>query len=144
MSDKLVDKEKIRTKIQIIEESLKKLNLLEQVEFEEFVSDFRNIETAKHLLQVSIEAMVDIANHIIARLRLKTPKSRRDSFLILQKEGVIDEISVKKYILMTKFRNRVVHLYYDVDSKEVYEILQQDLGDFKSYIRQVVKFLNSG
>lgn len=123
MNDKLIDKEKIRTKIQIIEESLKKLNLLEQVEFEEFVSDFRNIEAAKHLLQVSIEAMVDIANHIIVRLRLKTPKSRRDSFLILQKEGVVDEISLKKYILMTKFRNRVVHLYYDVDSKEVYEIL---------------------
>lgn len=31
---------------------------------------------------------------------------------------------------MACFRNRLVHLYYEVQSQEVYDILQYNLGDF--------------
>jgi len=32
---------------------------------------------------------------------------------------------------MVKFRNKTVHLYYEIDDKEVYKILQQHLNDFQ-------------
>ncbi|MCD5414338.1 MAG: DUF86 domain-containing protein [Clostridiales bacterium] len=139
----IFDKEKIRLKIQLIEDNLRKLEMLKKIEFDVFITDFRNVETAKHLLQVSIEAMLDIANHIIARLRLKTPVTSRDSFLTLQEESILDKKSTNKYILMTKFRNRIVHLYYDVAIEDVYEILKNDLDDFRKYIQQIVLFLKT-
>lgn len=143
VNDGIFDKEKIRLKIQLIEDNLRKLEMLKKIEFDVFITDFRNVETAKHLLQVSIEAMLDIANHIIARLRLKTPVTSRDSFLTLQEESILDKKSTNKYILMTKFRNRIVHLYYDVAIEDVYEILKNDLDDFRKYIQQIVLFLKT-
>lgn len=143
VNDGIFDKEKIRLKIQLIEDNLRKLEMLKKIEFDVFITDFRNVETAKHLLQVSIEAMLDIANHIIARLRLKTPVTSRDSFLTLQEESILDKKSTNKYILMTKFRNRIVHLYYDVAIEDVYEILKNDLDDFRKYIQQIVLFLRT-
>ena len=40
-------------------EKLKKLEKLQELSLEEFVGGFKNMESAKHLLQVSIEAMID-------------------------------------------------------------------------------------
>lgn len=43
---------------------------------------------------------------------------------------------------MAKFRNRIVLFYDEVDDKEVYRILQDNLEDFNSFMRQIRKFLN--
>jgi len=42
---------------------------------------------------------------------------------------------------MVKFRNRLVHLYWEVDEEQVYDILQTRLDDFdrfESYIRKLI------
>jgi uncharacterized protein YutE (UPF0331/DUF86 family) len=58
-----LDKEKIFNKIQIIEENLKKLLQLRMLSLNDFAADFRNVESAKHLLQTAVEAMIDITTH---------------------------------------------------------------------------------
>lgn len=108
---------------------------------EEFVQDFRNVESAKHLLQVSIEAMIDIANHIISRGRLGHPKSYAESFGILRAEGVLTPEQVEDYSLMVKFRNRVVHLYQKIDPDQIYDILQNQLQDFTAFAEKIRLFL---
>jgi len=65
----MVDKEKIRQKIQFIEDNLNKLEQIKSFTKDEFLNDFIKIEATKHLLQISIEAMIDIAGHVIARNR---------------------------------------------------------------------------
>ncbi len=69
----MVDGDKIRNKIQTIEGNTAKLEVLARDSPKDFRDDFRNVEAAKHLLQVNVEAMIDIANHIIARNRWRTP-----------------------------------------------------------------------
>lgn len=41
---------------------------------------------------------------------------------------------------MVSFRNRVVHLYWDVDDEIVYRILQENLDDFETYIAYVLDY----
>jgi uncharacterized protein YutE (UPF0331/DUF86 family) len=41
---------------------------------------------------------------------------------------------------MVSFRNRVVHLYWEVDGPTVFGILQQNLDDFETYIGYVLEF----
>ena len=41
---------------------------------------------------------------------------------------------------MVSFRNRVVHLYWNVDDAVVYHILQENLSDFETYIGYVIDF----
>lgn len=39
------------------------------------------------------------------------------------------------------FRNRLVHIYLEVENKQVYEILQDRLNDFKKFIDSISSFL---
>ncbi|PIV64505.1 MAG: DUF86 domain-containing protein [bacterium (Candidatus Ratteibacteria) CG_4_9_14_3_um_filter_41_21] len=132
-----IDKEKIYSKIQIIEDNLKKLKELKPLSFENFAKDFRNFESAKHLFQTAIEAMADIATHIIARLRLRTPESAVETIKILVENKVFPPENQKRYCEMIRFRNRLVHFYHKVDVKELYQILQNDLPDFEIFLRDL-------
>ena len=66
----MVNHDKVRYKMKIIENNLLKLHSLSNISSAEFLSDFRNVESAKHLLQVSIEAMGDICDHIVEYLTI--------------------------------------------------------------------------
>ncbi len=135
------DREKILSKLSLIMENMKMLQCLKRLSLEEFVQDFRNVESTKHLLQVSIEAMIDIANHIISRGRLGHPKSYAESFGILHTEGILAPEQVENYSVMVKFRNRVVHLYQKVDPDQIYDILQGKLQDFAVFSEEIRLFL---
>ncbi len=135
----MVDKNKIITKIGFLKENLKLLEEIKQLSFEEFLSDQRNLHTTIRLLQTSVEAMLDIANHIVARKNLRIPQTYRDSIEILTEAGILPVNKVVTYSKMIQFRNRVIHLYDKVDEKEIYRILQKNLGDFKSFINSISK-----
>lgn len=83
--------------------------------------------------------MLDIAHHIIARERFRTPKTYAEAFLILIEQEILPQKKGLAFLQVTKFRNRVVHLYHDVDDKEVYQILKTNLDDFREFVRAVVK-----
>ncbi|NLY75498.1 MAG: DUF86 domain-containing protein [Firmicutes bacterium] len=137
----MVNRDKIRQKLSLIETNLQKLQFLRALNGPEFLGDFRNVESAKHLLQVSIENMSDICDHIIAKKRLGTPDSQADSFRIMTKNGFLNPHNLDKYLAMTKFRNKVVHLYHEIKDEEIYKILQNDLQDFYGFIAEIQKLL---
>lgn len=134
----MVDRDKLRTKIQFIEHNTSKLQQLKNIPVEEFIQDFRNVEAAKHLLQVNVEAMLDIANHIIARNRWSTPATSADSIRTLSDQGFFSNSELNIFLSMVKFRNRIVHIYNTVDEQEIYKILQDNLDDFMLYIKVIV------
>ena len=43
---------------------------------------------------------------------------------------------------MAKFRNRLVHIYWDIDKEEMYNIIQTNLGDFEKFIKCVIQYYN--
>jgi uncharacterized protein YutE (UPF0331/DUF86 family) len=49
-----------------LEDYLAKLSILANYSEELFLDDFTKVESAKHLLQVSIETCLGIAHHIVA------------------------------------------------------------------------------
>jgi len=136
-----IDKKRVLEKIRIIQECLNKLRTLSQLSVAEFTSDFKNFDSAKYNLQVTIEAMIDIGNHIISRKGLGAPKTYRDTFEALHKGNIIPREDLATYKLMVRFRNRIVHFYDEIDDREVYKILQNNLGDFSSFIEHVDKIL---
>jgi uncharacterized protein YutE (UPF0331/DUF86 family) len=132
---------KIEAKLQRLEDNLDKLNELKKLSLEEFKDDFRNTEAAKYLLQTSVEAMIDIANQLIARRKLKKPDRSAEAFEILADNDLLSAANKDKYIVMTKFRNRVVHLYTKVDEDEIYKILRNNLKDYRQFINEIAQII---
>ncbi len=100
----------------MIKENLTKLDKLKKVPEEIFKKDFEKYDAAKYSLQTSIEAMIDICNHIISRKCLGLPKTKADSFIILCQNNILSPDMEGTYTAMARFRNRVVHLYDEVDT----------------------------
>ena len=126
-------KEDIQSKIDIILDNLDKLSILRQKTYEDFVSDFRNIDSTLHRLQTSIQALLDIGSYIIASLGLRTPNTSAEIIEILSEAGYIPEDRKETFIKMSKFRNRIVHLYNHIDTKTLYDILVNELDDLREF-----------
>lgn len=128
----------LTSKIGYIEKNLAYLDSLGKVEEKEFLNSPFLTGAAKYYLQTCIEAMLDTANHIIARERYRAPDNYVDAFRVLGEQGILPAGDLSAFYQMARFRNRVVHLYHEVDNNEIYKILQTGLVDFKAFIRAII------
>jgi len=133
----VVDESRILHKLQAITDSLSKLEELAQMDRDVFLIDFRSIDSAKYNLQTSIEAMIDICNHIISRKRLRVPATNVESFEVVSEAGLLPADALPVYRSMARFRNRIVHMYDDVDDSQIHEILQTRLDDVRAFVQHV-------
>ncbi|NIN94679.1 MAG: DUF86 domain-containing protein [Anaerolineae bacterium] len=136
----MVDPELLASRIGKTRSYLEKLRILAAIPLEEFLQDFTKVESAKHLLQVSIESCLDIAHHIVADEGYRTPADYYDTFVVLNEKDILPESFMPTLRQMVRFRNRVVHLYWDVDDTTVYHILQENLNDFETFIGYILDF----
>lgn len=107
----------------------------------EFLANRERQYAVLHALQLAIEASVDIATHICAADRLGVPASYAEAFDRLEQAGVLDRALADLMRTMARFRNRIVHLYGEIDLRQVYGLLQNRLGDFDEYLEAVERYL---
>ena len=140
----MVDPRKVNRVFSNLRNYLEKLTLLASVPRDEFLDDFTKIESAKHLLQNSVEACLDVANHIIAREQFRSPESYAHSFEILVEQGILPEEFLPTLKQMAGFRNRLVHMYWEIDAELLYDnILQTRLGDFNTFVQHVLAYIGN-
>ena len=137
----MVDTPKCDQMLSNLRRYVTELSRLAETEREAFLADMDKIGNAKYHFVVAIECCIDIANHTISSEGLRFPNNNADSFLVLVENGILDERLSANYIAMAKFRNRLVHLYWDVDDQQVYDCLQNSLGDLEAFIRSVASLL---
>lgn len=94
-----------------------------------------------HLLQIAIEACMDIAAHIISAEQLGVPVDHADLFRILGSHKIIEENFVSALQDMARFRNRLVHFYMGVDLERVVFVLHNNLRDFDLFAEAIEKYL---
>ncbi len=107
-----------------------------------FLRDPEKTGAAKYYLQVAIEVCIDLANHIIAAERYRAPQDYRDAFTVLNENGVLPDDFTLTLRQMTGLRNILVHLYWEVDDSQIYDDLQQHLGDFDRYAQYITAFVS--
>lgn len=96
---------------------------------------------ALHLLQTSVEICLDMANHLIADEKWRSPTSNRDTFQVLFEQGVLSGDLLKRCQKMAGFRNILVHMYEKIDLSDVYSILKKHLKDFDLFAEAIRKCL---
>lgn len=136
-------KEDVQTKIDVILDGIDKLKFLRSKTYEEFISDFRNLYASLHILQTSIQALLDIGCYIIASLGLKTPNTNAEIINILKDNELVPKDKTETYIKMGQFRNRIVHLYNHIDAKTLYDILVNELDDIKGFYSDLIRIIQA-
>lgn len=106
-----------------------------------FLEDADLVSSAERQLQVAIQAVIDIGNHVIADRDLGTAKDYKDIFRILARNKIVSISLSRKLSSMTGLRNVLVHDYLEVDLKLIYRVLKKDLGDFEKFITAVLKLI---
>ena len=133
----MVSLERITDKFGQLDEFLAILGGVKRTTLESFLKDKILIGGAKYYLQVSIECCLDIANHIIAAQGFRAPRDYADSFKVLEEHKVLSDGLGMKLRQMAKFRNRLVHLYGEIDDAYVYTFIEQDLQDILDFKKVV-------
>ena len=139
----MVADETIARKFFALDGYLALLEKLAQIPTEEFVRDKILIGSMRYYLQISVESCLDVANHVISAEKFRAPKDYADSFTVLQEESVISPALSTRLRQMAKFRNRLVHLYGEIDDRRVHISLLEDLEDIRQFKVMIAKrFLN--
>ena len=92
-------------------------------------------------LERAVQVCVDIAAYIIAEHDVQTPMSMSESFKSLKEIKIIDEKLMERMKKSVGFRNIAVHEYRSINWEIVYTIIQENLGDFQEYARQIMFWL---
>lgn len=96
---------------------------------------------AERYLQLAIQCVLDIGNHILADRKLREPQEYRDIIKTLGEHSVIPPDLAKRLLPLVGLRNILVHDYLDVDRAQLYDALQTELEDLEVFAKHVSKLL---
>ena len=133
--------DKIAKLISEMRKAINRLKFLKALDKKAFFKDPDKIGSTKYHFIVAIEPAIDICNHIISQNGYRSPEDYGDTFQILGEQGAFDNDFITVLKEMARFRNRLIHLYWEVDDEQVYEILQMRLDDFKRFLDNIALFL---
>ncbi|MGB9811838.1 MAG: type VII toxin-antitoxin system HepT family RNase toxin [Dictyoglomus turgidum] len=80
------------------------------------LKDPDKVDSAKYNFIVAIESAIDICNHTISRNGLRPPKDYSDTLRVLFENGFWEKEFFENLVNMAKLRNRLVHIYCEIDN----------------------------
>jgi uncharacterized protein YutE (UPF0331/DUF86 family) len=102
--------------------------------------------SSERFLQLAIESCLNVGNRLISLYQFErpvsTPETYADIFREMEGLGIIDSAFCERLVKMAKFRNRLVHLYWDIGEEQVFQFLQENLEDFRVFREKVIEYLS--
>jgi len=138
--------EKLLTQVRFLKKYLTLLKGIAQKSKQEYLADSIYRGATERYLQLAIETCINIGNRIISleqfKYDLTPPETYAEVFEKLQKIGLIGENLGNKLKKMAQFRNKLVHIYWEIDDALVYDILQNNLMDIEEFLKIVLKYIS--
>jgi uncharacterized protein YutE (UPF0331/DUF86 family) len=94
------------------------------------------LDAVKYLLVITVEACVDIAQHVGSSESFPSPDSNADAIRMLGERGVIPAELAASLARAVGFRNVLVHQYTAVDDAVVIAALDR-LHEFDAFVTEV-------
>jgi uncharacterized protein YutE (UPF0331/DUF86 family) len=107
-----------------------------------FVAEPRLYGSAERFLQLAIETTLSVGHHLIAAFGLEQAGTYAEVFEILERAEVLEPELAEDLLPMARLRNRLVHVYEDVDPGRIHEILADRLDDFDRFAAAVTRYLD--
>jgi len=131
----------IRSRCREIEESLARLEQLQHLTKDQFVSNQDTLDIACYRLLIAIEAALALCFHISAKRLKQTQEDYAGCFSLLHEAGSISADLGDRLRQMARFRNLLVHVYWTIDYGQIYEIIQTRLKDLRDFSSTITRLL---
>ena len=135
------DQERVVRLVSELRKALDRLRKLSKLKAIDFTGDPDKVGSAKYHFIVAIESCIDLCNHIIAQNGYRVPEDYGDTFTVMAEVGALEPSFAEELKEMAKFRNRLVHIYWQVDDSIVYDIMTTKLEDIKDFLNATATFL---
>ncbi|MFW5923507.1 MAG: type VII toxin-antitoxin system HepT family RNase toxin [Planctomycetota bacterium] len=137
----MIRNDSVLPRLKKLDEYLDILRDLRQYNQEEFIKDPEHYGSAERFLHLTIEALNDVGNHIVADQNWGDVEWYSDIPKRLYEHDVIDESMKDRWTRMIGFRNILVHDYLDLDHKKVYVVIQNNLDEIDDIKRALTSLL---
>lgn len=137
-----VDQEKVLEQLRRLDTDLRKLREKAQLSEAAYLADSDAQDVVERRLQTATECCLNIGNHLIATLGLQVAEDYASVFQSLAAGGIIPPDVAQAMADMARFRNLLVHLYWRVDSAQVYETLPQRIEVLSDFSEAILQYLD--
>ena len=143
MSPSEISKRVVSDRLDWIDKILREISALPLASYEDFARDNRNVWAAESCLRRCLEALMDLGRHILAKGFASGVSEYKEIASGLMKSGVLNKPEGAKFRLLAGYRNRMVHFYHEISSRELYEICSSQLPDVSNLADVLRKWIKN-
>jgi uncharacterized protein YutE (UPF0331/DUF86 family) len=119
----------IADRLEILARLLDQIRALPLEDRDQFFSDARNAAAAESCLRRSLEALLDLGRHILAKGYGVGVSEYEEIADELGRCEVLSADDAALLRILAGYRNRLVHFYHEVASEELFTLCSEKLGD---------------
>jgi uncharacterized protein YutE (UPF0331/DUF86 family) len=139
----MIDIDAMRYRLDLILDYLQELQPLTTLSLDNFLADTYKKRGAERLLEITIQAALDINNHLLKEHFRVAKKTNSDGFLEMGQFGALTPELAQEINKSGSFRNRLAHQYDKVDPELVFQFVPKAISQFAEYVEQISNFLNA-
>jgi uncharacterized protein YutE (UPF0331/DUF86 family) len=138
----MIDVDAMRYRLDLILDYLQEIQPLTMLSLDEFLADTYKKRGAERLLEITIQAALDINNHLLKEHFRVVKTTNSDGFLEMGQLGPLTPELAQEINKSGSFRNRLAHRYDKVDPEVVFQFIPKLIDQFSQYVEQISDFLN--
>lgn len=136
-----IKKQSVIPRIDGIQRDINKLKELGKLPYNEFSKE-DNFIKAQFFLRQALEGVFHIGSHILSRIPGGRATEYKEIAQKMGETGVVDRKFAETSLTnMAGYRNRLTHFYAAVKPEEVFRIIQNNLGDFGTFLSCIKKIM---
>lgn len=136
----MVDRERVLARLDDLDGFLGELRSIAPRNLDEYLKTEKR-RACERLLQISVEALIDVCGLLVSGLRLGIPGEEDDLFERLARADVISGATAQTLRRMKGLRNLLVHEYGRISNPILFETIRDNLGDFDACKREILDYL---
>ena len=133
------DKDIIIAKVAIIQRCLKRIQETTQLD-PESLDDIDKQDIFVLNLQRAVQAVIDLATHVVASEGLGLPDTIKGNFHLLWESEIMDKDLALKMENMVGFRNIAVHDYRFLNGDILKSILGKNIKDLEEFYTKILEY----
>jgi uncharacterized protein YutE (UPF0331/DUF86 family) len=137
----MIDRIFVETKLSYIQTYFQELEVVLSYSDRDIKDDILRLRALERIVQLIVDEITDVNNHIIRYAQLRVPEDFQSAFLILAENRILPEEFAKRIAPVVGLRNRLVHRYEKVDIEILLNTVRKSKDDFKEYVKHILKYL---